>query len=125
MTSSELDIGVASDFTLGKPKRVEVNGRALVIVREKDEFYALHDTCPHQGASLSNGHVGGTTLYCKPGERIPYGSDGHILVCPWHGYEYNLRTGQSIFDPEKIRVRSYPVRIEGDRILVNLDPGSR
>ena len=44
MTSSELDIGAVNDFVQGKPKRVEVNGRALVVVREQDQFYALHDT---------------------------------------------------------------------------------
>lgn len=125
MTLSELDIGAVNDFVQGKPKRVEVNGRALVVVREQDEFYALHDTCPHQGASLSKGHVSGTTLYCKPGESIPYGSDGQILVCPWHGYEYNLRTGCSIFDPETIRVRSYLLHVEGDRVLINLNTGPR
>jgi len=125
MTSSEFEIGKVCDFVKGKPKRVEVNGHALVVVREQDEFYALHDSCPHQGARLSNGHVSGTTHYCKPGDNIPYGSDGQILVCPWHGYEYNLRTGRSIFNPEVIRVRCYPLRVADDRILVNLDNGEQ
>ncbi len=120
MNSSELDIGAASDFVQGKPKRVEVNGNAFVIVRQIDEIYALRDICPHQGARLSNGSVGGTTHHCLPGESIPFGSRGQILVCPWHGWEYNLSTGQSIIDPERIRVRRYPVRVEDERILIDL-----
>ena len=124
MTSSELDIGAVNDFVQGKPKRVEVNGRALVVVREQDEFYALHDTCPHQGASLSKGHVSGTTLYCKPGESIPYGSDGQILVCPWHGYRFDVRTEQSC-DGRTLRLRSAPeVVVEAGEVFLRRGQGS-
>jgi 3-phenylpropionate/trans-cinnamate dioxygenase ferredoxin subunit len=119
-TSTVHDIGAIADFVPGKPYRVEVAGQALAVVRKGDRFYALRDRCLHQGARLSNGRVGGTPLPCKPGEAIGYGRTGEILTCPWHGWEYDVCTGRSLANPEKVRVRTYPVRVEGGRVLVDL-----
>ncbi len=120
MDSSARDIGAIADFEDGKPHHVEVDGRALVVVRRDQQFYALRDTCPHQGARLSNGKVGGTSLPCLPGEEIHYGRIGEILTCPWHGWEYDIRTGQSLINPEKVRVATYGVRVEGGRVVVDI-----
>ena len=121
MTSNGHDIGALKDFDCGRPYRVEVGGRALVVVRRDDDrLYALRDTCPHQGARLSDGRVGGTSLACKPGEVIEYGRIGEILTCPWHGWEYDLCTGQSLINPQRVRVAAYPVRVESGRVLVDL-----
>ena len=120
MTSDVHDIGAASDFEAGRPYRVEVDGRALVVVRKGDAFYALRDTCAHQGARLSNGKVGGTALPCEPGSPVLYGRSGEVLTCPWHGWEYDLATGQTLADPYRARVRCYPAKLQGDRVVVEL-----
>ncbi len=114
------DVGAVGDFPAARPRRVVVDGRALVIVRRADSFFALRDTCAHQGARLSAGRVTGTTLPCAVGAPVQYGRQGEILRCPWHGWEYDLTSGVSIADPDRARVRSYPVRLQGDRVIVDL-----
>jgi len=120
MTSNACDIGAVADFENGRPSRVEVDGRALVIVRQDERFYALRDVCVHQGARLSNGKVGGTSPPCLPGEEIEYGRIGEILTCPWHGWEYDICTGQSLINPQKVRVATYAVRVEDGRGFVDM-----
>ncbi len=120
MVSSERDIGALGEFEDGAARRVEVGGRALVVVRKGEEFFALRDICPHQGARLSDGRVGGKTLAAQPGDEIDYAQVGEILACPWHGWEFDVRTGCSLVDPQKKRVACYPVRVEGERVVVEV-----
>ena len=118
MPSREHDVGSAADFGDCVPQRVAVNGRGLVLVRAGDAFFAARDVCPHQAARLSDGHVEGTTLACKPGQDVRYGREGEILVCPWHGWEYDLTTGRALVDGDRVRVATYPVRVVDGRVLV-------
>ena len=120
MTSRAVDIGSVADFDEERPRRIEVDGRAVVIVRRHDEVFALRDICPHKGAPLSDGRLVGTTMTCRPGEEISYGRKGEILRCPWHGWEFDLATGRSLVDPERARVRSYPAYLENGRVFLDL-----
>ena len=47
----------------------------------------------------------------KPGEYI-WARDGEIVRCPWHGWEFDITTGRSIFNPHKMRVKTYEVTVE-------------
>ncbi len=120
MTSHAVDIGAVDGFEPGTPYRVTVGDRALVVVRRDGQFYALRDTCPHQGAPLSDGRVTGTTLKCDVGGSLQYGRDGEILRCPWHGWQFDIKTGCSLVDPAKTRVGTYSVRVEGGRVVVDV-----
>jgi 3-phenylpropionate/trans-cinnamate dioxygenase ferredoxin subunit len=73
--------------------------------------------CPHQGGSLCEGIVTGLLQSSMPGEYI-YSREGEIVRCPWHGWEFDIRTGQSYCDPEKIRSKSYAVTAEHGADLV-------
>ena len=120
MALRRVDVGAVAAFADGEVRRVEVEGRGLAIVRQGDAWYALRDVCPHQGARLSDGRVGGTALARHPGDEIVLGRAGEILSCPWHGWEYDVRTGRSLCEPEKVRVRTYSVHVEDGRVLVEL-----
>ncbi len=120
MSSGEVDVGALEEFTAGQPKRVEVGKRALVVVRRDADVFALRDICPHMGAPLSGGRVGGTTLPCKPGDEIEYGRQDEILTCPWHGWEFELTTGKTLCNPERARVRRYEARIRDGRVFVDM-----
>ena len=98
MSFTAVDIGAECDFVAGTPQRVEVGGRALVIVRTGERIFALRDICSHKGARLSEGVLSGTTLPCKPGEEICYGRQGEIIRCPWHGWEFDIESGVACAD---------------------------
>ncbi len=121
MALKTVDIGSISDFEPGRPRRVNAGGRALMVVRRGLRFFALRDICPHQGAPLSAGKVDGTALPCRPGEEISFGRLGEVLTCPWHGWQFELATGRALIEPERYRVRVYPVRVAGSRVIVQMD----
>lgn len=118
MGSNEYDVGAVSDFEKGRACRIQLAGKAIVLVRKEDAFFALRDVCPHQGATLSRGIVSGAIKPCLPGEEIVLDRVGEILICPWHGWEFDLRKGEAIANPDGGRVKTYPVRVERNRVVV-------
>jgi nitrite reductase (NADH) small subunit len=95
----------------GGRRIVEVEGRSIGVFNVKGSFYALRNSCPHQAAPLCRGSIKGMTVSPGPGQYA-YVREGEILRCPWHGWEFDLTNGRSIFNPHRVRVRSYPVTIE-------------
>jgi|SRR5947209_17980867 len=104
-------VGPVSEIAPGGRKIVDVAGRSIGVFNVDGTFYALRNTCPHQGAPLCLGSVKGTAERSRPGEYV-WGREGRILRCPWHGWEFDLATGRSVFNPHRTRVRSYPVTVE-------------
>jgi 3-phenylpropionate/trans-cinnamate dioxygenase ferredoxin subunit len=101
----------------GKRKIVEVAGRSIGVFNLKGEFFALRNSCPHQGGPLCSGRAIGFVYAATPGE-YQYSRQGEILRCPWHGWEFDIRTGQSYCDPEKIKARAYPVEAKPGSAVV-------
>jgi len=116
MTSTEHDIGSTAEFSIGSIRRVELNGRAYAIARNDQGFFAVRDTCPHQGARLSSGTLTGNTVSCKVGDVV-YRQNKEVIQCPWHGWDFDLKSGNSVFD-EAQRVATADVKVKAGRILV-------
>lgn len=110
-------VALASTIAPGERRRVSVGGRPVVVFNLAGTYYALLDRCPHQGASLCAGHQTGFVSSDGPGdyqlERM-----GEIIRCPWHGWEFDIKTGQSWFNPEHTRVRQFEAGIVSGRDLV-------
>jgi 3-phenylpropionate/trans-cinnamate dioxygenase ferredoxin subunit len=104
----------------GTMRRVDIGNRALAVCRsaETGEVFALAARCPHQGAMLCDGKLTGTTLESASNTYV-YGRRGEILRCPWHSYEYDVRTGWSVHREPRLRTATYPVVIESGNIYVN------
>ncbi len=101
----------------GTRRQVTIEGRDIVVLNIGDELFALLDRCPHQGASLAGGMLCGFVESAVPGEyRMSH--QGEVLRCPWHGWEFDVRTGRSWCDPRRIRVRSYDAHVESGQTLV-------
>jgi 3-phenylpropionate/trans-cinnamate dioxygenase ferredoxin subunit len=104
-------VAAVRDFPPGTRRRVQVGGRAVVVFNVGGEYFGLLDRCPHQGGPLSKGRLIGLLESSVAGE-YRYSRDGEILRCPWHGWEFDLRTGRSCAEPARIRTRTYPVQTE-------------
>jgi 3-phenylpropionate/trans-cinnamate dioxygenase ferredoxin subunit len=94
----------------GGNKRVTLKGRPIVIFNQGSEFFALLDKCPHEGASLCMGLRIGVSRSSTVGV-FEHSRAGEMVRCPWHGWEFDIRTGQSYCDPSKVRVRTFEVAV--------------
>ena len=109
-------VAALEELPPGTRKRVEVEGRAVVVFNVAGELFALLDRCPHRGASLCEGRLTGLIEASEPG-RYHFSRAGEILRCPWHGWEFDIRTGRSRCDPERVRARAYEVSVaHGDAL---------
>ena len=109
-------VATVDEIPPGDRKIVEAGGREIGVFNVKGEYFAVLNRCPHQGGPLCKGNTYGFLIPSKVGE-FRYTRQGEILRCPWHGWEYDLRTGQSWFDPAHVLVKRYDVSVE------NLKPG--
>lgn len=116
----QISVGPVADFPVGSFKIIDVNGREIGITQLKNgEFRAVRNVCPHKGAPVCKGPIGGTSLPSKVGELI-YGRDGEILACPWHGFEFDLNTGLEIFQDNPTKLLMFPVSVENGNVLVTM-----
>lgn len=103
MTQDYVKIARRGEVMPGKMKRVDLDGRRILLANVDGSYYAADDTCTHEDASLSTGFL-----------------KGEIVKCPLHGSRFNLCTGEVLDDPAEQNLRTYPVRLDGDDILISL-----
>ena len=99
------DVGTADDPPDGTLRRVELGGRAVCVARLEREWVAFDDTCTHEECSLAEGEL-----------------DGAVVVCPCHGSEFDVRTGDVLTPPALEPLAIYEARVEGDALQVRLAP---
>ena len=109
------NIGSSRDFAVGELKLVEVNKREIGVVRLQDhELRAVMNRCPHKGAPICRGIIGGVWGSTGPG-NITLDKSRDVLVCPWHGFAFDLDTGEEVFWKRASRLRMYPIEeIQGE-----------
>ena len=114
-----VDVCALEDLPPGARRIVDADGRSIGVFNVDGELFAVRNACPHQGAQLCLGTVSGTMLPSDPYE-YRYGRESRVLRCPWHGWEFDLETGEKLFDvTERARVRTYPVSVEDGRVVIN------
>jgi ferredoxin-NADP reductase/predicted TIM-barrel fold metal-dependent hydrolase/nitrite reductase/ring-hydroxylating ferredoxin subunit len=99
---------------------VDVAGRSVGVFRVRGRFFAVLNCCPHKGAELCRGSVLGHLTATAPGE-LQYDAQRTMLQCPWHGWEYDLQTGQSYQDAS--RIRPYPVDVQDGTAVLQAPAG--
>ncbi|MFQ5926624.1 MAG: Rieske (2Fe-2S) protein [Terriglobia bacterium] len=98
-------VGTRAEFeNLEGGKLVEAGGQSIAIFNLGATFYAIENTCPHRGGPLAEG-----TLV------------GDEVVCPWHGSQFHVKTGAVITPPARQGVKSFPVRVTGDDVEVEIE----
>lgn len=103
---AEIRVCALSEIPDGGALRVEAGSHRLALIRTENHVYALDDRCSHAEASLSEGEVF---------------ADESEIECPRHGATFDIRTGEALTLPATSPVATYPVRIEGDQVIVEAD----
>ncbi len=119
-------VGKVSDFQNGDRKIVDVNGKSVGVFRIDDRFYALRNRCPHQFGPLCAGTLAPRAISEGPGD-VRLDSGPPLIACPWHGWEYDIATGQSFMGPGhgNLAVRAYDVNVLPGSELTGADPADR
>ena len=97
-------VAKTSDIAPGKVSVYEVAGRQIAVCNVDGTFYAIDDICTHDGGSLDQGEL-----------------LGDEIECPRHGALFDVKTGRALTLPAVAPVRSYPVQVNGDHIMVEVD----
>jgi nitrite reductase (NADH) small subunit len=109
----------------GEKRGVSIGRRRILLARTGTGRYcALADVCPHQGARLSDGHLSDHFVAPEVG-RASAVRPKEVIRCPWHNFAFDLLNGLSVLEPERYRVKTYPVTVEGDDVIVELDSRGR
>jgi nitrite reductase (NADH) small subunit len=111
------------ELPLDRGLLVDVDGRQVGIFRVGDEVRAFLNVCPHQGGPVGTGglfpairgHIEGRRL------REYHDPDTTVVACPWHGWEFDARTGTCLADPSR-RLRSYPAVVRDGQVIVMTAP---
>lgn len=106
MTQEFIEVGSAGELRPGTMKRVDLRGRRILLANVDGRLCAVNDTCTHEDASLSTGVL-----------------KGELVKCPLHGSRFNVCTGKVLEEPAEENLKTYPVRQEGERILIGLPEG--
>lgn len=84
----------------GQALVVEVNGKTLALFNVDGAFHAIDNTCVHRGGPLGEGDV-----------------HGKVVACPWHGWQFDVTTGECVKNPSA-KVEVYQVKVEGEDVTV-------
>ena len=98
-----VNVGKIEDIVSGSGLVAEVNGKSVAVFHVDGSYHAIDNTCVHRGGPLGEGDL-----------------EGEVVSCPWHGWEYNVKTGACINNPSAC-VKTYPVLVEGSNIKVKLE----
>jgi 3-phenylpropionate/trans-cinnamate dioxygenase ferredoxin component len=98
-----LEIAPASELPNGERLFIEVEGRSLVIFNIAGQFFSIGDICSHDDGPVGDGDI-----------------EGFNIVCPRHGAEFDIRTGQAVQMPAVVDIPAYPVRVVDGMIQVGI-----
>lgn len=97
-------VAAKSEIEAGEAKVVEVGKKTISVFNLDGEYFAIDEYCPHAGGPLSEGYI-----------------SGEEVECPWHNAAFNIKTGECTSPPSPCGVTSYPVKIEGEDISVEVE----
>jgi 3-phenylpropionate/trans-cinnamate dioxygenase ferredoxin subunit len=111
-------VATAAELPAGGRKVVTVNGHEIGVFHVGGGYYALLNRCPHRAGPLCKGRLRPLVI-STAGTQLGYERESEILKCPWHQWEFDIKTGQALYDA-KLRVKTYRVAQEGDEVVLYL-----
>ncbi|MFB6096565.1 MAG: Rieske (2Fe-2S) protein [Haloferacaceae archaeon] len=118
--SERVEVAPVAEFDPGERRFVTAGGRPVGVFNVDGEFYAVENVCAHEGGPVCEGKLQGALVgeYVEPGERIVEEfSDTPALSCPWHGWEYDVTTGEHLGDPS-VSLATFDVVVEDGTVYV-------
>jgi 3-phenylpropionate/trans-cinnamate dioxygenase ferredoxin subunit len=97
-------VAEVGELAPGEKKQIELDGLGIALFNIDGEYYAIEDVCTHDGAPLGHGQF-----------------VGEEITCPRHGARFHVKTGAALCMPAFEPVDTYPVRVEGNAILVEVE----
>ncbi|MBI1884294.1 MAG: Rieske (2Fe-2S) protein [Chlamydiae bacterium] len=97
-----IKVAQKKDIPEGTGTALEVEGKSIALFNVEGSFYAIENTCKHRGGPLGEGSL-----------------EGKEVICPWHGWQYNVTTGECTTSPS-ISQAKYNVKVEGEEVWVEL-----
>ena len=103
-----VEAGAVGEIPAGRVKLVlyEPDELRIAVCNVDGQLFAIEDVCTHDGGSLDQGDL-----------------EGDEIECPRHGARFNVRTGEATLMPAVMPVRTFPIKIDGDRVLVSTEGG--
>lgn len=102
MSAGWTKAATTAELPPGTFKLVELDGRKIVLYNVGGTFYATDNTCAHQGGPLHQGIF-----------------QDNVVTCPWHAWQFDVRTGRSVYDPD-LSIATFPVKVDGTDVLVEV-----
>lgn len=98
-----IKVATTDEMAAGTIKQVEANGKSIALFNLDGSYYAIGNECTHRGGPLAEGFV-----------------DGETVTCPWHGAQFNVKTGAAESAPASKPVAKYNLRVQGSAIEVEI-----
>ncbi len=98
-----IKVASASEIEEGTMQAIEVDGEPICLAKVNGEICAFTDNCTHISGPLNDGEL-----------------DGYVVTCPWHGAQFDIRTGKVLCGPARQDILTYPIKMDGDAILISL-----
>jgi nitrite reductase (NADH) small subunit len=114
----EVRVGSVEDVRRDGCRIVDVNGRPVGVISVGEEFFAISDRCPHMGASMCTGSLSGTFVAAGPHEYV-FGKADRVIRCPWHGWEFDLESGRSLLEPQRVGLKTYQVTQQDGEVVLH------
>lgn len=116
-------VATADEIDDGERLVIQLEGREIAVFRHDGEYYAHLNWCAHQGGPCGEGSLTGTRIASYDRETgevdTSWEREGEILNCPWHGWEYDLTSGECL-SRQDVTLPSYPVEIDDGAVFVLL-----
>lgn len=116
---SRIDVCSVEELPEGDRILVEHDGREIAVFNVEGEYVAAANYCVHAGGPVCEGKVTGTVTADPDEWEYGWEREGEILACPWHGWEFDLRTGEHLSD-DAYRLVTYETSVEDGRVVVSL-----
>ena len=117
-------VGRVDEFPESGRMIVDLGGREIGIFRIKNRFYAVLNRCPHLGGPLVKGQLVNAVTSTGPG-NVTLDDSKDLITCPWHNWEFDIKTGQSFWNPAHLKARPFSVGVEaGSEVAEQIESGA-